>query len=287
LFRNFARVIVARMVEAEPMVETYRGSVAAWECDLFGHLNIAFYVERFADAAGDFLERVAPGRSWRTLALDTTYERELRAGEGVAIRTGLVAAEDRSLRLAHEANATASGERMTRVEHVLAPVAEDESPAVLPAAVAWERFAPLSLPTGEGRIAAGRSRVKAWEAEEGCLSLLGFEHRFSDACLHVIEAIGMTDAYRRTANRGFATFETRLRMMDRAAVGEGVVVTSGIVAIGTSSLRMLHRMRATRDGRLLAQFYQAGVHFDLGARRSAPFPSTLRDRADSLTIAAD
>jgi acyl-CoA thioesterase FadM len=287
LFRRFVRAIVAGMDEAPALVETYRGGVAAWECDAFGHLNIAFYVERFADAALDFLERGAPGRRWRTLALDTFYDRELRAGEGLAIRSGLVSADENSVLLAHEASATASGERMTRVEHILAPVAGDLSRILLPAPVAWERFPAPSLPTGEGRIPAGRNRVKPWEAAEGSLALLGFVHRFSDACLHVIEAIGMTDTYRRSANRGFATFETRLRMVERAAVGEGVVITSGVVAVGTSSLRMLHRLRATGDNRLLAQFYQAGVHFDLASRRSAPWSQVMRERAESLAIAGD
>ena len=129
--------------------------------------------------------------------------------------------------------------------------------------------------------------MKEAETEEGSLALLGFVHRFSDACLHVIEAMGMTENYRRSANRGFATFETRLRLVDSVAAGEEIVVTSGIVAIGTSSLRMLHRMHAARDGRPLAQFYQAGVHFDLAARRSAPWPAALRERAVSLVIASD
>jgi acyl-CoA thioesterase FadM len=41
-------------------------------------------------------------------------------------------------------------------------------------------------------------------------------------------------------------------------------------------------MRAARDGRLLAQFYQAGVHFDLAARRAVPWPQEFRDKAAAL-----
>ena len=85
-------------------------------------------------------------------------DEEVAAREGLAIRTGLVVvAADRSILLAHEANATASGERMTRVEHVLAPVAADMSPATLPAPVAWP-------PAVLERCASGSPRIPAGEA---------------------------------------------------------------------------------------------------------------------------
>ena len=96
-------------MDAGGFIETYRGGVAAWECDVFGHLNIAFYVERLADAAADLLERQAPGRRWRTqVALDTSYERELRAGEGIVIRSAILAATPDQVRVVHEAVESAS-----------------------------------------------------------------------------------------------------------------------------------------------------------------------------------
>ncbi len=86
----------------------------------------------------------------------------------------------------------------------------------------------------------------------------------------------MSYAYRQDAERGFATVETRLVIDDPVAESDdGMVVTSAVVAVGRSSLAMLHRLAASRDGRLLAHFYQAGVHFDLAARRSAPWPELL------------
>src|ERR1700722_10308690 len=103
------------------LVETYRGGVSAWECDIFGHLNIAFYVERFADAAEDLLERLAPGEAWRTLTLNTEYEHELRAGAGIVISSGVIAVEDPALRIGHVALNSSNGERSTRVVQRVAP----------------------------------------------------------------------------------------------------------------------------------------------------------------------
>ncbi|HXQ50184.1 MAG TPA: thioesterase family protein [Stellaceae bacterium] len=270
------------------LVETYRGAVGAWECDAFGHLNVAFYPDRFVAAAADLLERLHAGMQWRTVSLDTRYLVELRASEGVVIRSGLLSREDTCIRIAHEALAP-SGGRTTLAEHVLEPEGGTvSSGALVPADFAWDRFAAAPDPAGEGPIASGRDRVRDGEAEAGRLSPAGHVHRFSDACLLAIDAIGMTDAYRRRANRGFATFETRLTIAHPAAcVGDGIAVTSGIAAIGTSSLRLEHRMRATRDGRVLARFHQAGVHFDLAARRSSPWPEELRSKALALRIVGE
>jgi len=268
------------------LVETYRGGVAAWECDVFGHLNIAFYADRFIDAALDLLDRSAPGRRWRTLALDTRYEREFRAGDGIAIRSGILEMQRDRVRVGHEAVESGSGTRTTIAEHVLQPISG--SAADLPSGpdFAGQRLAPFRWPEREGRIAAGRDRVKAGETEEGRLQPSSCVHRFSNGCLHVIDAVGMTHEYRRRANHGFATFETRLEIGDSAAgVGEGLVVTSGIDTIGRSSLAMVHRLTAARDGRPMARFYQAGVHFDLAARRSSPWPDELRRNAEALRIA--
>ncbi len=269
------------------LVETYRGGVAAWECDVFGHLNIAFYVERFADAALDLLGRHAPGRRWSSLAVDTRYERELRGGDSMVVRSGILESRPDRVRIAHEAIAGGSGARVTIASHVLAPVA-GRAPDLPSAALSdWQPLPAFVWPHGDGRIPAGRDRVKQGELEEGRLSLLGCVHRFSNGCLHVIDAIGMTQAYRQAANRGFATFETRLAIDDlRIEAGEGLVVTSGVIAVGRSSLTMLHRLTASRDGRTLARFHQAGVHFDLAARRSAPWPEEMRARAQALRIVA-
>lgn len=272
--------IVARM-PADDMTETYRGAVAAWECDAFGHLNIAHYVGRFAAASADLLERGAPGADWRTIALDVQYLSELRAAAAIVIRSFILAAEGAHVHVAHEAVSFA-GERTTRAEHRLVRDTPRGGASVLTAgAVPWTRFAAIEVPAGDGPIPSGRDRIAGGAAPGS------YVHRFSDACLFAIEAIGMTESYRRKADRGFATFETRLALESPAPVdGSGIVVTSGIVAMGSSSLRLLHRMRAVRDGRLVAQFYQAGVHFDLAARRAAPWPPEFRATAEALRFAA-
>ena len=276
------------------LVETYRGGVTIQECDAFGHLNIAYYVERFADAAHELMQRLAPGSRWRTLAIATRYSEELRAGDPIAISSGIIAVEAATLTIGHVLSNGMGGPTSTIAEQQLTLDAPDSEAwaalraALEPSIVAWreKRFEPVTLPERRGPVSAGLNRVKPWEADgAGCLSLFGFVERFSTANLINMNEAGMTGAYMRAENRGFSTFETRLELfVPLPAVGDGVAIASGILDLGRSSVKIVHEMMLARGGRRVARCYQAGVHFDLEARRSAPLPEALRAKSRRLLI---
>jgi acyl-CoA thioesterase FadM len=281
--------------------ETYRSVVAAWECDVMGHLTIAFYFDRLTDAAFSLVERLAPAKAppaaaWRSTRLLVRYHKELRAGDGLFIRSGIIGKDGESVRIGHELARSDTREVCTLVEHTLMPRdlpygSHAEQRRVLgEAVVPWTTPGFDDAPAATRRermIDSGRDRVKAWELDErGELSLSGFVHRFAHACLHVCAAFGMTPDYMRAERRGFSTFETRLELMaPPPGAGDPLVLRSGLIKAGNSSLRMLHEMTHARSGELLAVFHQSGVHFDMEARSSAPLPAALRDRAANLVIA--
>ncbi|HYM01373.1 MAG TPA: acyl-[acyl-carrier-protein] thioesterase [Stellaceae bacterium] len=282
-------------------VETYRSVVAAWECDVMGHLTIAYYFDRFGDAAFSLIEQRAPAAAppaavWATRRLCVRYQQELRAGDGVAIRSGVIGTEGTAIRIGHELIDTGSGEVATVVEHTLAPrdlpygALENQRRTLAAAELPWksQRFDDVAAPTRTDRmIETGRDRIKAWEVDErGELALSGFVHRFAHACLHVCTAIGATPDYMRRERRGFSTFETRLELVaPPPGAGDGVFLRSGLLAAGNSSLRMIHELFLTRGGERLAAFHQFGVHFDMEARRSAPMPSEIKDKTAALLVA--
>lgn len=275
-------------------VECYRGGVLIQECDAFGHLNIAYYIERFADAGHELMHRVALGTRWRTRAMNTRYAAELRAGDPIVIQSGIIALDTAALKLGHIATNGMGGPVTTSAEQIIALDAPDgeswaAARAKLESAVApWKElpFEPLKLPEKAGPVPTGLARVKAWQAdEEGRLSLFGFVDRFSTANLVNMNAAGMSSTYMRTAKRGFATFETRLELFPPApAVGESVAMQSGMLNVGNSSVTILHEMHVPHSDRRVARYYQAGVHFDLEARRSAPLPESIRDKAREFVI---
>lgn len=281
---------------AAGFTETYRGDVEAWECDAFGHMNIAFYGERFGDAAASLLFRLAPTRRFRTVGLLIRYRRELRAGEAIAIRSAVLgttegAKRERQVRIGHEL-VMGEGTVASMAEHVLAPrdakMRSGLKGTLEAAAGAWnaEPFAPVKLPAVQPALPSLRDRLKSWELDEtGRLSLLGHVRRFSTASSHLMNAVGMTGAYIDREHRGFATFETRLALTAwQPGAGAEVAATSGFLAIGRSSVTMIHDLVDVKSGERIARFYQAGVHFDLDRRRSAPMPETMREKAAALTV---
>ncbi|HWI27285.1 MAG TPA: thioesterase family protein [Stellaceae bacterium] len=279
------------------LAETYRSVVAAWECDVMGHLTIAYYFDRFTDAAFALIERAAPqlppAAAWRTSDVLVRYQKELRAGDGIVARSGVIGASGEGLTIGHEFSDPGSGEVTTLVEHMLAPRElpyggrDEQRRALARSVTAWNSpgFEPVPEPSAGARaIDSGRDRVKSAEVDErGELSLAGYVHRFAHACLHVCAAFGMTPGYMRENRRGFSTFETRLHLLaPPPGAGDGLVLASRLIAAGNSSLRMVHEMQLAKSGEPLARFHQSGVHFDLEARRSAPLPPELRSRAQAL-----
>jgi acyl-CoA thioester hydrolase len=276
------------------LIETYRGGVIIQECDAFGHLNIAYYVERFADAAYELMRRRAPGTRWRTQTIATRYLTELRAGDPIAISSGIIAIDAATLKIGHLASNGMGGATTTLAEQVVSLDAPDgEVWAELRVSlgsyrVAWKEqgFEPVTLPERSGSVSSGHNRVKTWEADEaGGLSLFGFVDRFSTANLINMNAAGMSSTYMRAEKRGFATFETRMELfLPLPVIGEGIAIKSGILDLGKSSVKIVHDMSLAQSGRRVARMYQAGVHFDLEARRSAPIPDALRAKASQQLI---
>lgn len=279
------------------LTETYRGDVEAWECDSFGHMNIAFYGERFGDAAASLLFRHAPARSWRTTSLFVRYLKELREGESVVIGSAVIGTAEvnkgeRIARIGHEMRQS-DGQIATVAEHALAPF-DAKMRGTLKgifdgAAAAWKAagFAAIALPAKHGPYPTIRDRVKSWELDErGRLSLFGHVRRFSTASGHLMNRVGLTADYIHKARRGFATFETRLALAPfQPGAGAEVAGTSGLMKVGNSSVVMIHDLVETRNGERIARFYQAGVHFDLDKRKSAALPDDLRAKAMTMLIA--
>jgi acyl-CoA thioesterase FadM len=97
--------------------------------------------------------------------------------------------------------------------------------------------------------------------------------------------MGLSPDYLREFRRGFSTFEVKLRLEAPGPVaGEALTVTSGLLQLGNSSVRMIHRVTEAKTGRRVATLRQSGVHFDLEARRSTPMPAEIRTKAASFAL---
>jgi len=273
-------------------IETYRGVVSAWECDIVEHFTIAYYFERFADATRNYLELIGetemlgPALAARPSRLYTSFTQELRAGAGFHILSAVVAVDDRSLRLGHQVVFSARGETVTWVMESL-PLAAAATPQVrarLEARmVAWPGpEVPTAASATKRGLLTARDRVKPRELDEsGGMALAAHVHRFSAAGMQFLSSIGMTGDYMQQNRRGFSTLALDLRLTGAAKVGDRIDVTTAIAHLGRTSLSYLHRMSGA-DGREIASMLQTGVQLDLDARRPAALPQSIRDAVSRL-----
>ncbi len=137
----------------------------------------------------------------------------------------------------------------------------------------------------EGFRDSGRDTVTPWEIDTtGQSALAHYIHRFSAANAQFTALFGLTPAYMREQCRGFSTFEFQLGIMGELRAGDSVAVKTGLLHLGNSSMRVLHKMVNARTGALVATLHQLGVHLDTEARRPTPLPDALRERAKALLV---
>lgn len=287
-------------------IETYRGSVAPWECDMTEHFTIGYYFDRIGRAELDVAETLGLGEV-RQAALDrrcfaVRFMRELRAGASFHIDSALIGPpsprdeaarepqNNAGLRLGHRIVDSANGEVVTWVEEIWDVPIPPALAAPLARRIAEWPGPPIERrpePVGSaGFIATARGRaIPADLDENGVFSLAAFVHRFTDACLQAAAAIGMDAAYMQTERRGYSTFELAFTVCGTPRLGDPYLVETGIAHLGNSSVRLAHRMSDPRNGKELARLGQFGVQLDLDARRPAALPEAMRARAARLLVA--
>src|SRR5438132_640161 len=112
-------------------METWRGIVAPWECDITEHFTIAYYFDRLADAAS--ISAASLGLEDKSVPaacrFDVRFARELRAGASFHILSAPLSLADGTLRLGHQFVDSADGAVTTWVQET-----RDIVSASLPAA---------------------------------------------------------------------------------------------------------------------------------------------------------
>jgi acyl-CoA thioesterase FadM len=268
-------------------LETYRGVVNPWECDVVQHFTIGYYFDRFATATRNFLDLAGVGDGFDadirhgTSRGYATFVHELRAGAGFHILTAVTSVDTGVLHLGHQVLDSTTGKPVTWLmekcalpQDVLAATRQKLASLVVPWPGPQTPDRPVPRPA-PGLLTA-RDRVKPWEiGEDATLSLHAHILRFSAASMQMQAAVGMTAAYMHQQRRGYSTFELDLTRIGEAMVGDIIDVTTSVAHLGNSSLRFMHRMTGP-SGRELAYLTQSGVHLDMDARRSTPIPEELR-----------
>jgi len=277
-------------------IETYRGTVAPWECDVTEHFTIAYYFARLEEAEPNLADALGLGERLHTGSfarrLDVRFARELRAGSSFQVE-GAVLGIDDGLRFGYRFVDSANGETVTWIDErwdlAKAPLSAEERRALGGRLAVREGPAAEARPEPKGGAAGfvptARGRVRPADLDaRGHFGLAAIVHRFTDSCIQAGSAIGMDAEFMEQSRRGFSTFELALQIAGVLRLDEPYLVETGVAHLGNSSLRLIHRMTDPRNGREVARLGQYGVNLDLDARRPAKWPDEIRARAAKLVI---
>jgi acyl-CoA thioesterase FadM len=275
-------------------IETYRGAVPPWQCDVTEHFTIAYYFDRLEEAEANLADQLGlnelPTRTDLNRRIDARFERELREGASFQVESAALKL-DGGLRLGHRFVDSANGAVVSWFdEHweLPAPLTSQQRTAIEPRLAEWNGPSTESRPEPQATdtfIPTARGRVKPGDVNAaGHFALGAIVHRFSNASGQLGAAIGADAAYLQQQRRGFSTFELILHTTGVLPLDAPYLVRTGIAHLGNSSLRMVHHMTDARAGTVVARMSQFGVNLDLDKRRPAAWPEELRRRAAELVV---
>jgi acyl-CoA thioester hydrolase len=105
---------------------------------------------------------------------------------------------------------------------------------------------------------------------------------FDQASWVLLALLGLDSWYFERNRRGMAALEQNIRYKSELRAGEAFEIRSSVLEVGEKTLRMQHDMHRVRTGGLAASTTILGVHIDADARRGAPLPAGVADRAHFL-----
>jgi len=267
-------------------LESFRGTVKAWECDHVEHFTVAYYFKSAAAAQLRLLHQLGIEPFDNNLPslthVYTRFLKELRKGDTYFIKSGVIESTASSLVLGHRVINAESGEECTLIEMTVDCGAKKSVTKI-----EWEapekREQAAPVPSLDWALTASDVISTTPLDLQGRLSIEGLVHLFSDASVQSQTLIGMTPAYMRENRIGFSTMEFRFIFHDALPrPGDMVETRSNITKLGGTSLGFAHGLWNVGTGKLLATLTQAGVHLDLNKRRPAAIPDQIRIGAQKL-----
>jgi acyl-CoA thioester hydrolase len=283
--------------------ETYRGSVAAWECDQYGHMNVQFYVGRISDAAASLMLAGGLGRAGlqeRRIGIvavnqNLDYLKELRAGSLIRMESAVKSIENRKITLHHRLFDAETGELAMQAD-VLGLCFDLDARKSVPfpddlrqshAALILRGDEPpvqLALPAVQaGWLTTHRSPVNAWECDRmGHLNVQFYLARVADADKQVLAAIGLGP--KALKSQGLGIRPTRYRILFKRELHEAAVTVlrSGIRRAEAGGLALYHEVYDIETG-VLSAAAESSIELELlSDGRAMPLPAEALARAEIL-----
>jgi len=122
-----------------------------------------------------------------------------------------------------------------------------------------------------------RGVVYPWHCDhQGHMTTMHYVGMFDQAFWHHTSALGFTRAYLEAHHSGFVDVRDTLEYLVEQPVGSLIVIESGLLRVGNTSITAIHRMCNAETGDLAATSEKISVFFDMEARCKLPLPDELR-----------
>lgn len=296
-------------------VEVWRGSVATWECDAMGHLNVGFYVAKSMEGLASLAAELGMDGAFAADARATLivreqhirFLREARPGMALTMTGGVVETGEtgaRLLFLLRHGDGSLAASFQTLVDHVTAREARPFPwPArVLARAAALRLAVPpeaaarsLSLEPVESRASLARanelglrhtglSAVRANDCDLfGRLRTELMMAKISDGIPHFLQ--GRSLSGEPTGQRvGGAALEYRLIHLDWPRAGDRIELRSGASGGDARFRKLTHWLLDPDSGRAWGAAEAIAVSFDLEARKIITLSDGALAAADAQVV---
>jgi acyl-CoA thioester hydrolase len=128
-----------------------------------------------------------------------------------------------------------------------------------------------------------RGTVMQWHCDHmGHMNVMWYVGKFDEATWNLFAMFGITAAYLRDTGHAMAAVDQRLQYRSELLAGDTVVVHSGVLEAKAKVFRFFHEMKNAATGEVAATCRLVAVHMDAAARKAAPFPGTIIERAQEF-----
>lgn len=138
---------------------------------------------------------------------------------------------------------------------------------------------------GRGYIETFRGMVYPRHCDhQGHMTTMHYVGMFDPAFYHQVAAMGFTRAYLAANGTGFVDVKDTIEYRRELVVGALVVVESGLLRLGRSSMTAFHVMRDADTGTIAATSEKVSAYFDLAARATLPLPDDRRAVMETFLV---
>jgi acyl-CoA thioester hydrolase len=130
-----------------------------------------------------------------------------------------------------------------------------------------------------------RGTVYPWHCDHvGHMNNMWYAGKFDEASWNLLLQLGITPSYLRESHCGMAALSQETEFKRELLAGDVVEVRSQVIEIREKIIRFLHTMYNAESGEVAATCALTGIHMDRRIRKSCPFPTSMRARAEQLSL---